>query len=80
MATFFWRRATVAGGVWSIGTGMGVTVAWEVAKKMVGHHPWHLPAVYPALVASILVLIVVSLAGAPPPKEKWAQFAAVLGE
>jgi len=76
MATFFWRRATVAGGVWSMAAGMGVTVGWEVAKKLMGHHPWNLPAVYPALVASVVVLVVVSLAGSPPPREKWERFAA----
>jgi SSS family solute:Na+ symporter/sodium/proline symporter len=76
MATFFWRRATVAGGVWSIAAGMAVTVAWEVAKKAIGHHPLHLPAIYPALVASVLVLVVVSLAGSPPPREKWERFSA----
>jgi len=75
MATFFWRRATVAGGVWSIASGMSVTVAWEVAKKIIGHHPWDLPAIYPALVVSILVLALVSLAGAPPPREKLERFA-----
>jgi hypothetical protein len=56
--------------------GMGVTVAWEVAKKMTGHHPYGLPAVYPALAVSILVLVLVSLAGSPPPREKWERFAA----
>jgi len=76
MATFFWRRATVAGGVASIASGMGVTVGWEVAKKCLGHHPFHLPAVYPALAASVVVLVAVSLAGAPPPPEKWRRFAA----
>jgi SSS family solute:Na+ symporter/sodium/proline symporter len=75
MATFFWRRATVAGGVWSMAAGMGVTVAWEVAKKMIGHHPYGVPAVYPALVVSIAVLLLVSLAGSPPPREKWERFA-----
>lgn len=75
MATFFWRRATVAGGVWSMAAGMGVTVAWEVAKKLMGHHPFDLPAIYPALVTSVVVLVVVSLAGSPPPREKWERFA-----
>ncbi|MBI4878739.1 MAG: sodium:solute symporter family protein [Planctomycetes bacterium] len=75
MATFFWKRATVAGGVWSIASGMGVTIAWEVSKKAIGHHPWSVPAVYPALAVSLAVLVVVSLAGAPPPREKWERFA-----
>ena len=49
MATFFWRRATVAGGVWSMASGMVSTVGWEVAKKVIGHDPWGVPAIYPAL-------------------------------
>jgi SSS family solute:Na+ symporter/sodium/proline symporter len=76
MAVFFWRRATVAGGVWSMATGMGVTVVWEVLKKIQGSHPWGVPAIYPALLASLLVLVLVSLAGAKPPAEKWERFAA----
>jgi SSS family solute:Na+ symporter/sodium/proline symporter len=76
MATFFWKRATVAGGVWSMASGMVVTVGWEVAKKIIGDHPWGVPAIYPALVISILVLVLVSLAGSPPAREKWERFAA----
>jgi hypothetical protein len=56
--------------------GMGVTVIWEVAKKVIGQHPFGVPAVYPALVISILVLVLVSLAGKPPAREKWERFAA----
>jgi hypothetical protein len=56
--------------------GMGVTVAWEVIKKIVGHNPLGLPAIYPALLVSIAVLVFASLAGSPPDREKWAQFAA----
>ena len=56
--------------------GMLTTVAWELAKKAIGDHPWGLPAIYPALAISIGVLVLVSLAGSPPPEEKWKQFAA----
>jgi Na+/proline symporter len=76
IATFFWKRATVAGGVWSMASGMAVTVVWEIAKKSIGHNPWDLPAIYPALIVSVAVLVLVSLAGSPPPREKWEQFAA----
>ena len=50
--------------------------SYLVAKKILGHHPWEVPAIYPALVVSIGVLVLVSLAGAPPPREKWERFAA----
>ena len=79
MATFFWRRATVAGGVWSMAAGMVTTVGWEVTKKVVGHEPWGVPAIYPALIVSIGVLVLVSLAGSPPSREKWERFTAQPG-
>jgi solute:Na+ symporter, SSS family len=69
MAVFFWRRATAAGAIASIASGTAVTVAWNL-----GGSPWGLDAVYPALAASVASLIIVSLIGAPPPKEKWAPF------
>ena len=74
MATFFWKRATTAGGVVSIIAGMTVTVAWEIANKIMGHLPFGMPAVYPALICSVVLLITVSLAGEKPLKEKWQPF------
>jgi SSS family solute:Na+ symporter/sodium/proline symporter len=59
MAVFFWKRATAAGAVASIALGTVVTVGWQFS----GH--W-LEAVYPALTASIVSLIVVSLMTTPP--------------
>jgi SSS family solute:Na+ symporter/sodium/proline symporter len=61
LAAFFWRRATAKGAVASIAAGTVVTVGWEWLTP-------HLPAVVaardailPALVASLLGLVVVSL-------------------
>ena len=63
LAAFYWRRATASAAVASIFTGTVVTVFWDTAFI---HH--HLPqiisdrdAIFPALVASLLCLIVVSL-------------------
>ncbi|MDH5744397.1 MAG: sodium:solute symporter family protein, partial [Candidatus Aminicenantes bacterium] len=61
MAVFFWKRATVAGGVLSILGGMATTVIWEVINKVQGHPPFGVPAVYPALVLSLFLLVFVSL-------------------
>ncbi|MBN2134538.1 MAG: sodium:solute symporter family protein [Acidobacteria bacterium] len=75
MATFFWKRATVSGGVWSIAGGTVVTVFWEVIGKINGvDHYLDIPAVYPALGISILLLVVVSLVGSPPPEDKVKPF------
>jgi Na+/proline symporter len=69
MAVFFWKRATAAGAVASIGLGTAVTVVWNLMGS-----PWGLDAVYPALAASVASLVLVSLATPPPAKEKWAPF------
>ena len=67
MAVFFWKRATTMAAVTSIALGTAVTVGWNLAG-------FDLDAVYPALGASVVSLIVVSLMSAPPPAEKWKPF------
>jgi len=69
MGAFFWKRANAYGGVSSIAGGMTVTLIWEI-----GGQPYEIPTVYPALAASLLGLIVVSLATKKPPDEKWRPF------
>jgi solute:Na+ symporter, SSS family len=68
LAAFYWRRATASAAVASIFTGTFVTVFWDTAFIHT-----HLPAIiaerdaiFPALVASLLCLTVVSLLTAPP--------------
>jgi len=75
MAVFFWKRATTAGGVLSIAGGMATTVIWEVINKIQGHLPWGVPAIYPALICSVVLLIVVSLSTPKPSPESWKPFA-----
>ena len=74
IATFFWKRATPMAGVVSIFSGMVVTIVWEVIKKIQGHFLLDLPAVYPALFCSIVLLVILSLFGSPPAEEKWRPF------
>ena len=74
MAVFFWKRATVMGGVLSILGGMATTVIWEIANKIQGHQPFGVPAVYPALVLSLFLLIFVSQFSQKPAEEKWKPF------
>ncbi len=74
MATFFWKRATARAGVISMFSGMLVTIVWEIINKINGHLPFGLPAVYPALISSVLLLVFVSLSEPPPDKSKWMPF------
>jgi SSS family solute:Na+ symporter len=74
IAVFFWKRATVMGGVLSILGGMTTTVIWEITNKIQGHLPFGVPAVYPALVLSLFLLIFVSLVSPKPAEGKWKPF------
>ncbi len=73
MAVFFWNRTTTAGAVSSIVAGTVVTAGWDIAKAL----KWtssDLDAVYPAVITSVALLIVVSLATPPPSAEKLKPF------
>ena len=74
MAVFFWKRATVSGGVSSILGGLVTTVVWEIINKIQGHFPLDVPAIYPALICSLTLLIGVSLLTPRPSPEKWSPF------
>jgi SSS family solute:Na+ symporter len=74
IAVFFWKRATVPGGVLSILGGLSVTVIWEVINKIQGHVPLDVPAIYPALICSLVLLFGVSLLTPKPSEEKWKPF------
>jgi SSS family solute:Na+ symporter/sodium/proline symporter len=74
MAVFFWRRSTTAGAVTSIILGTFVTVAWQLLQN---YGPLSIQAftakvdgVYPALISSVLSLVIVSLLTPAPPAEK----------
>ena len=68
LAVFFWRRATTAGAVCSIVSGTAVTVLWNLAEIT------RLDAVYPALGASLLGLVGVSLFTPAPAESSWRPF------
>jgi SSS family solute:Na+ symporter len=74
VSVFFWKRATAAGGVLSIIGGLGTTVIWEIINKVQGHLPFGIPAIYPALILSLFLLIFVSLISPKPSAEKWKPF------
>ena len=68
MAVFFWPRATTPAAITSIVLGTLVTIAWNLAGFSQDQ------AVYPALGASVLSLVLVSLFTPPPAPEKWKPF------
>jgi SSS family solute:Na+ symporter/sodium/proline symporter len=75
LAAFLWKRASVAGGVASIATGMLVTVIITTANFILPEPLMETDyIIIPAASASILTLIVVSLLTPPPPEEKWKPF------
>ena len=72
MAVFFWKRTTTAGAVSSIAIGTMVTVVWNVAQGLGWKND--VDAVYPALIASVAALVLVSLATPKPDEAKWKPF------
>ncbi|NOR52699.1 MAG: sodium:solute symporter family protein, partial [Candidatus Aminicenantes bacterium] len=74
ISVFFWKRATVSGGVSSMIGGIATTVIWEAANKILGHLPLGIPTIYPALICSLSLLIGVSLLTPRPSPDKWKPF------
>lgn len=65
LAAFFWKRATAAGAVASIAAGTLITVSWE---RIAGWFPAVVAerdAIVPALLVSLLALLIVSLCTRP---------------
>jgi SSS family solute:Na+ symporter len=69
MAVFFWQRATAAGAITSIVLGTVSTIGWELMQQYgsaaLRTSLGPIDAVYPALVISVLSLIMVSLCKTP---------------
>lgn len=76
MAVFFWRRTTTAGAIASILLGTVITVSWELAQQYGSENTKSLigpiDAIYPALVASVASLILVSLLTKAPVEARLA--------
>jgi solute:Na+ symporter, SSS family len=67
VAAFFWKRTTVEGGLSSIIAGTVVAVWWKIGG-------FSLPMIFPALAASLVCLIGVSLLTPPPREDQWRPF------
>ena len=79
LAAFLWKRVTVEGGVASIATGMGVTLLITITNSILSafYGTQLLSEQYiilPAASASIVTLIIVSLATRRDPESKWGRF------
>ena len=77
LAAFFWKRATASAAVASIAAGTVITVAWDTSFVH-NHVPAILAqrdAIFPALAASLLALVVVSLCTPPPAPAQLQPFA-----
>ena len=77
LAAFFWRRATAAGAVGSIAAGTVVTLFWKPAVAALHAPVWvaERDAILPALVASVVCLVVVSLLTRGPSAAQLEPFA-----
>ncbi len=78
LAAFLWKRATNRGAVASVVTGAAVTLIWTFyfadQPYFSTWHPFLQEVTYPAVVLSVLTLILVSLASKKPAPETWAPF------
>lgn len=74
LAAFFWRRATAAGAVASIAAGTAVTLAWTTLQPHLPPSIANHDAILPALLFSLLGLIVVSLLTKAPSEARLRPF------
>lgn len=75
LAAFFSKRVTSAAAVVSIASGTVVTVFWNTGKAFLPPALAERDAIFPALVVSLLSLLVVTLLTPAPSKEQLAPFA-----
>jgi SSS family solute:Na+ symporter/sodium/proline symporter len=66
LAAFFWRRATAAAAVVSIVAGTATTVLWSSVARFLPEVLAQRDAIFPALLISLLCLVLVSLFTRPP--------------
>ena len=76
LAAFFSKRVTAWGAVAAIGTGTVVTLAWDVeaVKALLPPALAGRDAIFPALLAAVTAMVVVSLFTPKPTQEQLAQF------
>ena len=77
LAAFFWRRATAAAAVTSIAAGTVITIFWDTpfVHRTLPAIISERDAIFPALIASVVSLVVVSLITQPPTPAQLQPFA-----
>ena len=77
LAAFFSKRVTAWGAVAAIGTGTVVTLAWDIPAVKAFFPPILAvrDAIFPALIAAVIAMVVVSAITPKPRPEQLAQFA-----
>jgi len=73
LLSLFWKRTTRNGALAGLLAGGGVTILW----KQLSGGIFDLYEIVPGFAAGLAAIVVVSLAGAPPPKEIVEEFEAV---
>jgi solute:Na+ symporter, SSS family len=77
LAVFFWKRTTTAGAITSIILGTIVTISWQRIQQMgppqLRSNLGAIDAVYPALISSVLSLVIVSLLTPAPDPSKFVR-------
>lgn len=74
MATFFSKRVTAAAAVTSIALGTAVTIFWNEGAALLPPALAERDAIFPALIISVLALLVVTAFTPPPKQEQLAPF------
>lgn len=76
LAALVWKRATRTGGVASIVSGAVMAIVFELViprafpSVLKGGDPWGIPSIYPAIVVSVLFLVIGSLLSPKPKAEQ----------
>jgi SSS family solute:Na+ symporter/sodium/proline symporter len=75
LAAFYWKRANAPGAVAAIAAGTFVTVFWDTdfVKAHLSGALAQRDAIFPALLAALLCLVIVSLCTPPPSAEQLRQ-------
>jgi SSS family solute:Na+ symporter/sodium/proline symporter len=80
LAALTWKRATRAGGIASIVSGALMAILFELViprafpSVMKGGDPWGIPSIYPAIIVSVLCLVIGSLVTEKPRAEELQKF------
>jgi Na+/proline symporter len=80
LAALTWKRATRTGGVASIVSGAAMAIIFELGiphafpSVLKGGDPWGIPSIYPAIVVSVLFLVIGSYLSAKPKPEELETF------